>query len=291
MADPGTETALSLAQKAGSHLAGKGIEQARLESELLLAAVLGITRLELYLQHDRPINDTQLEQFRSHVRRRLKREPLQYILGRAPFRKLELVVDRRVLIPRPETEVLVDHVIRWLKQQDGSQLVLDIGTGSGAIALSLAQETDAMIVASDASDDALAVARSNATRLGLSHRVEFRSGSLWQPFDDAQGFDVIVSNPPYVATDERESLQPEVRDWEPAEALFAGAQGLDLIECLIAGAPQRLRAGGLLALEVGSQQAATVSGWLEQDGRYTSIQNHKDLAGRERIVLAETEKR
>ncbi|MEX2285335.1 MAG: peptide chain release factor N(5)-glutamine methyltransferase [Gemmatimonadota bacterium] len=284
------ETVLSLAQKAASHLAGKGLEQARLESELMLAAVLGISRLDLYLQHDRAVDDAQLEQFRSHVRRRLKREPLQYILGRAAFRKLELQVDRRVLIPRPETEVLVDQVIRWLQQQSGPQRVLDLGTGSGAIALSLVRETDAQVTATDVSDQALAVARGNAERLSLSPRVEFRSGSLWQPIADAERFDAIVSNPPYVADHERESLQPEVRDWEPAQALFAGANGLDIIELVIDGAAQRLRAGGLLALELGVQQAASVRTRIEQDVRYTNVQIHKDLSGRERVVVAETHK-
>jgi release factor glutamine methyltransferase len=193
-----------------------------------------------------------------------------------------------VLIPRPETEVLVDQVIRWLKQQNGTQRVLDLGTGSGAIALSLVRETDAQVIATDVSDDALVVARCNAERLSLAARVEFRSGSLWQPLADAEQFDAIVSNPPYVADHERESLQPEVREWEPAQALYAGANGLDIVELVVEGAAQRLRAGGLLALELGAQQAAAVRTRIEQDARYTNVQMHKDLTGRERVVVAET---
>ena len=290
MAEVSTETALSLAQKAGAHLAAKGIEQARLEAELLLAAVLGISRLDLYLQFDRPVDERQLEQFRQHVRRRLKREPLQYILGRTTFRKLELSVDSRVLIPRPETEGLVDHVLRWLKSQEQPQTILDLGTGSGAIALSVVKESDAAAVATDVSDDALAVARSNAVTLGLDQRIDFRAGDLWRPLSAGEIFDAVVSNPPYVADAEGATLQPEVRDWEPARALYAGARGLDLIEAIVAGAPERIRAGGLLALEIGADQASAVRALLEQDTRYLNVQIHKDLAGRERVVLAETPK-
>ena len=290
MAEVSTETALSLAQKAGAHLASKGIEQARLEAELLLAAVLGISRLDLYLQFDRPVDEGQLEQFRKHVRRRLKREPLQYILGRTTFRKLELSVDSRVLIPRPETEVLVDHVLRWLKTQNQARTILDLGTGSGAIALSVVKETDLAAVATDVSEAALAVARSNAVTLGLDQRIDFRTGDLWRALSVGECFDAIVSNPPYVADADRTTLQPEVADWEPPGALYAGPRGLDVIEAIVGGAADRMRAGGLLALEIGADQASAVRALLEQDTRYLNVQIHKDLAGRERVVLAETRK-
>jgi release factor glutamine methyltransferase len=290
MAELGTETALSLAQKAGAHLASKGIEQPRLEAELLLSAVLGISRLNLYLQFDRPVDEVQLERFRQYIRRRLKREPLQYILGRTTFRKLELAVDSRVLIPRPETEVLVDYVLRWLKTQEPAQTVLDLGTGSGAIALSVVKESSAAVVATDASEDALAVAQHNARRLGLEDRIDFRAGDLWQPLSAGDQYDAIVSNPPYVADSDRTTLPPEVRDWEPARALYAGAGGLDLIEAIVTGAAPRMRIGGLLALEIGADQASAVRAVLEHDSRYTNVRIHKDLAGRERVVLAETRK-
>ena len=290
MAEVSTETALSLAQKAGAHLASKGIEQARLEAELLLAAVLGISRLDLYLQFDRPVDEGQLEQFRTHVRRRLKREPLQYILGRTTFRKLELAVDSRVLIPRPETEVLVDHVLRWLKTQDQPRTILDLGTGSGAIALSVVKESDVTAVATDVSEEALAVARSNAVTLGLDQRIDFRAGDLWRALSVGERFDAIVSNPPYVADADSATLQPEVGDWEPPRALYAGPRGLDMIEAIVGGAADRTREGGLLALEIGADQASAVRALLEQDTRYLNVQIHKDLAGRERVVLAETRK-
>ena len=294
MAEGGPETALSLAGKATRHLAERGIENARLESELMLAAVLGLKRLDLYLQYDRPINEHELERFRTFVRRRLKREPLQYVLGHAAFRRLELQVDRRVLIPRPETEVLAGEVIDWLRttgRLDAGQrsTVLDLGTGSGAIALSVAQETGAQVVATDASADALAVACANARRLGLESHVDFRAGSLWEPIRSEDRFAAIVSNPPYVADAERETLMPEVRDWEPESALFAGPDGLDVIRAIVAQAPAHLEPGGLLALEVGADQAGAVSELCAARGGYHNIRIRKDLAGRERVVLAESE--
>jgi release factor glutamine methyltransferase len=294
LAEGGPETALSLAGKASRHLAERGIENARLESELMLAAVLGLKRLDLYLQYDRPINEQELERFRAFVRRRLKREPLQYVLGHAPFRRLELQVDRRVLIPRPETEILVGEVIDWLKKtgrlEAGQRsVVLDLGTGSGAIALSVAQETGARVVATDASADALAVACANARQLGLESQLEFRAGSLWEPIRSDERFAAIVSNPPYVADADRAALTPEVRDWEPESALFAGPDGLDVIRAIVAQAPAHLEASGLLALEVGADQAAAVSELCATRGGYHSIRIRKDLAGRERVVLAESE--
>jgi release factor glutamine methyltransferase len=296
------ETALELAAKAARHLAERGIENARLESELMLASILGLSRLKLYLQYDRPIDGPELEQFRASVRRRLKREPLQYILGRTGFRRLELEVDVRVLIPRPETEILVDHVLGWAARKAGSgeegksgadrELgVLDVGTGSGAIALSLAQESAARVIATDVSADALEVARANAARLGLAERVEFRQGALWQPIGERERFSAIVSNPPYIADTERGALMPEVRDWEPATALYAGSDGLDVIRALIEGTAAHLEPGGLLALEVGADQAARVSELLGEQCEFENIRTEKDLAGRERIVLAESRDR
>ena len=213
-----TETALGLARKAAQHLTERGLENARLESELLLAAVLGIKRLDLYLQFDRPITDAELEQFRGMVRRRLKREPLQYILGSAGFRRLELEVNRSVLIPRPETELLVDQVLAWLREHPGSGDVVDIGTGSGAIAISVASEAGVRVVGTDVSPEALEVARRNAERAQVSDRVEFRVGSLLDALSDGARFSVLAANLPYIGEAERGSLAPEVRDWEPAGA-------------------------------------------------------------------------
>jgi release factor glutamine methyltransferase len=281
------EVALPLAQKAAQLFGERGFDNARLEAELLLAHVLGIKRLDLYLQFDRPLTNEQLETFRALVRRRLKREPLQYIVGTVQFRDLELQVDRRVLIPRPETEVLVGQAVTWAAQHGGVGRALDIGTGSGAIALSLLHEKAVQtVVATDISADALSLARSNAERLGLADRVDFRCGSLWAAIENAEMFDIVISNPPYVAWEERETLQAEVREWEPASALFAESDGLSVIREIIRDAPQHLRAGGLLALEVGMTQASLVADEIRDTAPFHDVNVFRDLAGRDRVVTA-----
>ena len=287
------ELALPLAQKAAQLLGERGIENARLEAELLLAHVLGIKRLDLYLQHDRPVSQQQLEAFRACVRRRLKREPLQYITGRVQFRTIELKVDRRALIPRPETELLVEQVVRYARASARPVLrVLDIGVGSGAIALSIAREVpSARVMATDVSRDAIALAQENAAALGLEVEVlkweGEGEGAIGIGIGKGEGlFDVIVSNPPYVAETERSDLQPEVRDWEPEGALFAGVEGLDVLRIIVAGAPAHMNVGGLLAVEIGMTQAAQVTAALEATASFEEIRVMRDLAGRDRIVTA-----
>jgi release factor glutamine methyltransferase len=272
----------------------RGIENARLESELLLAAVLGVNRLDLYLQFERPLSEKEVDQFRELVRRRLRREPLQYIVGVAHFRELVLGVDPRVLIPRPETELLVGEVLTWARHRveeggvdpDGLTAV-DIGTGSGAIVLSLALEGPfGKLVATDLSVSALEVAAENSERNDLSGRIEFREGSLWDTLGEGERFDVVVSNPPYISEAERGELAPEVREWEPESALFAARSGYEVLEALVDGAPGHLRPGGLLALEVGADQGSAIAARAEAQGEYASTRVVHDLAGRERIVLA-----
>lgn len=282
------ERALELTRKAAALFAERGIDNARLEAELLLADVLSIRRLDLYLQHDRPVDGAELERFRAHVRRRLRREPLQYITGHAAFRQLELQVDARVLIPRPETELLVGAVLEWARARGPGGAVVDIGTGSGAIALSLAREgAFDRVVATDVSEDALAVARANAARSGLADRVEFRAGSLWEPLADGAVWDAIVSNPPYVAETERGTLAPEVVEHEPALALFAGADGLAVIAQLVRGSAARLRPGGLLALELGAEQGEAALALIEAESdAWSGARVAADLSGRPRMLLA-----
>ena len=213
---------LELARLAAGHLAERGVEDPRLDAELLLAHVLGVRRLDLYLQFERPLTPDEVAAYREAIRRRGQREPLQYITGTTSFRELELAVDPRVLIPRPETEVLVGAVLEWAAGR-GDLVALDIGTGSGAIALSLLAEGPfARMVATDVSRGALELAAENARRTGLDARLELRHGPLWEPIGDGERFDVIVSNPPYVADAEGAGLQPEVAAHEPAGALFAG---------------------------------------------------------------------
>ena len=280
------ETALPLAQKAAQLFAERGFENARLEAELLLAHVLQVKRLDLYLQFERPLTSSELETFRAVVRRRLKREPLQYIVGSAAFRHLELLVDRRVLIPRPETEVLAGCAIAWAHDAGSVNSALDIGTGSGAIALSLLREAAAeRVVATDISEAALELARGNAERCGLTDRVDFRAGSVWRAVGDAEVFDIVISNPPYIAPAEAATLQPEVRDWEPAAALYAPQEGLAVIREIMSGAPRHLRSGGLLALEVAATHAQQVAD--EADRRHwDDVRVVRDLAGRDRVVTA-----
>ena len=276
---------LELTRLAAEHLAAKGVEEPRLDAELLLAHVLGIRRLDLYLQFERPLTPEEVASYREAVRRRSRREPLQYITGTVGFRELELGVDARVLIPRPETEVLVGAVLEWAEGRSGL-VALDIGTGSGAIALSLLKEGPfARVVATDVSPEALAVTRENAARTGLAGGLETREGALWAPVGDGERFDVIVSNPPYVAEADRGTLQPEVADHEPAAALFAGADGLGVLRGIVEGAWSRLETGGLLAVEVGLGQAREVAGWLEA-ARFGAPRIVEDLTGRERVVLA-----
>lgn len=293
MSDPWT--VLGLILWSASYLTERGVEHGRLDAEHLLAHALGATRLQLYLQFDRPLDVEELAAFKPLLLRRARREPLQYVTGRAAFRELDLAVDRRVLIPRPETEMLVEAVLEWARpgvrgrNPRGANLDgIDLGTGSGCIALSLLAEGPfRRVVATDASEEALDVAAANACRVGLAERLETRLGPLWDPLVPGERFDVVASNPPYVADAEAAQLEPEVRDWEPAAALFSGTHGLDVLDAIVAGAGQRLRPGGLLALEVGLGQAASVAGQVRAAGGFGEPRILRDLAGRPRIVLAE----
>jgi release factor glutamine methyltransferase len=290
---------LELTRLAAEHLAARGVADARLDAELLLAHVLGLRRLDLYLQFERPVGPDDVAAYREVIRRRARREPLQYITGEAAFREIVVRVDPRVLIPRPETEVLVGEVlgaagvgVSGTGTRVGSGggdtrlLGLDIGTGSGAIALSLLREgAFARVVATDVSPGALEVAAGNAASLGLEARLELRRGSVWEPIGEGERFHVIVANPPYVMESERAALMPEVRDHEPEGALFGGADGLTVIHEIVSGAPSRLHAGGVLALEVGPTQARAVAE-LMADAGLVGPRVVADLSGRDRVVLA-----
>jgi release factor glutamine methyltransferase len=279
-------TVMELVAWTADWLKEKGFHNPRLNAELLLAGTLGVKRLDLYLQFDRPLRADELAEFKARLLRRAKREPLQYIEGTAAFRDLVLRVDRRVLIPRPETEVLVQSVLDWAEGREGLT-ALDVGTGSGAIALALATEGPfSRVVAVDVSDDALALAAENRDRAAPASSVDFRLGSLYDAVE-GERFDVIVSNPPYVGTEERESLDAEVRDWEPPAALFAGAGGLDVIRPLVAQSPGHLLPGGLLAMEIGAAQADAVCALIRETGAFGEPTVRRDLAGRDRIVLAQ----
>lgn len=282
-------TILRMILWSAEYLTDKGVETGRLDAEWLLSAALGVDRLQLYLQYDRPLSPDERDAFKPLLRRRAGREPLQYIIGRTGFRQLELKTDPRVLIPRPETEVLVQEVLDWAEAgRGGVGRVCDVGTGTGAVALSLAAEgVYTGVVATDVSPEALSVAAYNAERYDLSGLVEFREGPLFEPLEQRERFDIIVSNPPYIAEGERGGLQPEVRDWEPPEALFAGEDGLGVIRQLVTGAPEHLVAGGLLAFECGLGQAGDIVIDLNATGAFAAVRIRPDLTGRPRFVMAE----
>lgn len=281
-------TVLRLMLWSADYLQSKGVERARLDAEYLLAHVLGTGRLQMYLEHERPLTADELDAFRPLLRRRAGREPLQYVLGRQPFRDLDLEVAPGVLIPRPETERLVDVVLEWARAQGRVDLAaLDIGTGSGAIALALATEGPfARVVATDISEAALDIARRNRDAHPGGERVELRVGHGLEPCAPGERFDLIVSNPPYVAETQRGLLAPEVVDWEPQQALFAGPDGLDVLRVIVQDAPGALTPGGVLALEVGDGQATAVAALVADREAYEGVRVHRDLAGKERFVTA-----
>jgi release factor glutamine methyltransferase len=252
-------------------LTAAGVEDPRLDAEVMLATALGTDRAALYSEPEREIEPSAAREFAEMVRRRVRREPVAYIVGRAWFRQLELLVDDRVLMPRPETELLVDLA------QD-RQRVLDVGTGSGAIALAIAHEREgARVTGIDNSPDAIEVARANAARNGLE--VEFLIADLIV----GGPYDLIVSNPPYVREGEWAGLQPEITLYEPREALLAGPDGLDIIRELVPAAVDVLVRGGMLGIEIGQGQSRTVETLFERAG-FSRVETIRDLAGMPRVV-------
>ncbi len=263
---------------ATGYLETHGSPTPRLDAELLLGNALGLRRLQLYLHHDRPLTPAEVATYRELLRRRGAGEPVAYCLGAWEFRGVELLVDARVLVPRPETEVLVELALGFLPTRGR---FLDVGTGSGAIALAVARERrDASVVASDISPAALDVARENAARAGLA--VEFVETDLLEGITGR--YNVIAANLPYVADDDPR-LEADVRAYEPHVALFGGPDGLAIVRRLLASARPRLVSGGWLALELAEGQAAAVAG-LATESEYSEVLVDRDLAGIERFVLA-----
>lgn len=273
------------------HFAQKGIDSSRLDAELLLAHVLGKDRLYLYTHYDQPLSAAERENYRALVQRRARREPVAYILGQREFYGHSIEVSRDVLIPRPETEHLVDAVLEWLELHEvAAPQLADLCTGSGAIAIALGLAVPAASVfAGEISPTALAVARMNIERVALASRCTLVLGDLCAVLRQCQAppLDAIVANPPYVADNERSTLAPEILDFEPERALFAGADGLDVIRRLCAQAWQYLRPQGLLAMEIGSGQKDAVLDLVNRDGHYQSVRVLNDLSGRPRIMMAE----
>jgi release factor glutamine methyltransferase len=288
---PGVASVAEALAAATDGLAAAGIAEARLDAELLLAEVTGRGRASLIADPGTTIGAAEARRFGELVRRRLRREPLAYIVGRKGFRRLELAVDNRVLVPRPETELLVEVALERRPAR-----VLDVGTGSGAIALAVADELpEAEVVATDTSPGALEVARANAARLGLADRVRFEAGTV--PAEES--FDLVLANLPYVAERAWAGLEPEVTKWEPREALLAGEDGLDAYRALLApldeGPAECLRPtfsdqsvpldrAAAIAVEVGAGQAVEVAELL-RDAGFPEIEVRRDLAGLDRVIV------
>jgi release factor glutamine methyltransferase len=271
--------AAALVKEAAATLAAAGVPAPEWDAERLLRHVLGCDRAAFFANPDRVVPEPEAERFRAFVRRRASREPLQYILGTQAFWKHEFLVTPAVLIPRPETELLVETCLDLLKDV-ARPLIVDVGTGSGCIALSLAAERpDAEIHAADISEPALAVARENARQLDLEGRVAFHHGDLLEPVAHLAGrIDLVVSNPPYVDAADRESLAPEVRDHEPTLALFAPGDPLSVYRRLAKASASGLRPGGWLVVELGHGQAASVEALCRADG-LVPTRLDRDLAG------------
>lgn len=260
-------------------LSAVGIDTPRFDAEVMLAAITGRGPADLVADRGATITPAEARAFSEAVRRRLRREPVAYILGRKGFRHIELEVDRRVLVPRPETEMLVEVALSLAPTS-----VLEVGTGSGAVALAIADELPACrVTAGDISSDALEVATANARRLGLDGRIRFFEGTWPEPRPDGSGqaFDLIVSNLPYIA--EGDPLPPEVGEWEPAAALFGGSSGLEAFEAVLGSMERSGVHAPVLALEIGHGQADAVSSLMRGAG-FESIECRLDLAGLERVV-------
>ncbi len=274
----GSAVAGSVAVALGSAadaLAAAGVESPRLDAELLLERVTGRDRAQLIATPEAPVDAAAAREFGAMVRRRLRREPIAYILGGKGFRRLDLLVDRRVLIPRPETELLVELALELQPRS-----VLDVGTGSGAVALAVADELPAAaVVATDTSLDALAVAQANRDRLGLGDRVRLAYGSL-----EPGRFDLLLANLPYVSAGEWEGLAPEIREYEPREALVSGPMGFEAIEKVLGDIAVAPEPPGAIGLEVGIGQAPTVAELVRRAG-FERIEIRPDLAGIDRAVV------
>ncbi len=271
-------------EKTVGYFSGKGVPNPKLDADLLIAHVLGLKRLELYLDIDRPLTEEQLDQLRPLVKRRAEREPLQYILGTTEFFGMQLKVDPRALIPRPETEELVEHIRDRVAETP--KRILDLGTGSGAIAIALASMyPEAEVWATDQSEAALELAKENAAAYVSDNRIHFQKGSWWEAVPEALEFDLVVSNPPYLTQAEMKTAEPEVVKNEPESALVSGPDGLEALRQIMTGAKRHLAPGGMMALETGIAQhreLATLCAAAGLKGKGVA-----DMSGRPRFYFVE----
>ncbi len=286
-------TIKGLLEVTSNYLREKGVDSPRLSAEVLLALQLKVDRVKLYLNFDQPLHEREIAAFRELIKRRLNREPIQYITGIQEFWSLDFSVGPQVLIPRPESELLMEQVVS-LRDKDRltksrNLRILDLGTGSGILAIVIARElAEASVWASDVSAEALALARINARKHGVEERIEFLLSDMWQGLlDSSLVFDVIVSNPPYIPSDDISSLAPEIRDHEPRLALDGGEQGMFFIKEIIKEAPQYLNAGGWMLLEMDPEQTALAMALMDKNDDYAEKRLIKDYSGHDRVVMAQ----
>ena len=271
------------------YLTQKGVDSPRLSAELLLSHVLGLKRIELYTQYNKVVPQEQLTQLRGLVKRAGEHEPVAYLVGRTEFYSIEFEVTPDCLIPRPETELLVQRSIELLRKRTGPQSVCDLCTGCGIIAVAIAKNVpDVKVVATDISEPALALAAKNVEKHQLGEKIELRHGDLFEPLvPRLDVFDLIVCNPPYVSAPEYEALDRNVKEYEPRLALYAGEDGLDLYRRLVEKVDQFLKTDGTLLLEVGYRQGPAVRELLEQTKTFAQIRIDKDLQSHDRVVTAQ----
>jgi len=290
---PKTWAIKNLLKVTADYLKEKQIENPRLTAEVLLAYQLNIDRVSLYINFDQPLNESELSGYRSLIKRRLEREPLQYITGVQEFWSLDFIVNPQVLIPRPESELLIEMAINQLKPPNAFEnhppKILDLGTGCGALAISLAKEVqEAKIWATDISSGALKLANLNAKKHGVADRIKFKHGDLWNPLINQEiTFDIIISNPPYIACEEYNDLPPEIRDYEPRSALDGKGDGMYYIEKILKGGLHFLNTGGLILLEMAPDQTNEALSLIGQIKGYGESSRIKDYSHRYRVVMAQ----
>ncbi|MFH0845037.1 MAG: peptide chain release factor N(5)-glutamine methyltransferase [Pseudomonadota bacterium] len=270
----------------------KEIDSPRLSAEILLAHQLNIPRIKLYLDLDKPLNKKEVSGYRSLIKRRLNREPLQYITGVQEFWSLDFMVGPGVMVPRPETELLVELVISLCRDEKYPETqcnrILDLCTGSGVLCISLSREfKNAAFWAGDISAEAIDLARSNARKHGVEDRIEFRRGDLFEPFKkDKRTFDIIVTNPPYIASEDFSALQPEIRDYEPMVALDGREEGMFFIEKIIAEGNNFLNQGGWVLLEMDPDQTERAARLIDENPGYDVVRRIRDYSHHYRVVMA-----
>jgi release factor glutamine methyltransferase len=287
---PETWTILKLLKWTTAYFESHHVEQPRPTAEILLAHTLRVGRVDLYVQYDRLLEERELGRFKGYIRRRIQREPVEYIVGKKEFWSMNFEVAPGVLIPRPETETLVEAALVIVPEEAAlsPSRILDLGTGSGAVVVAMASERPGhKFYAVDRSREVLSVAQGNARAHGLDKNITFLQGNWFDPVHD-QGahFDVIVSNPPYIPTRELEKLPPEISQHEPREALDGGLEGLDAIRLIVSEAPDHLAPGGWLLFEIGHDQWVRVEKLMSAAKTYMDIDVIKDYGGRDRVARA-----